>query len=51
LSAELKEHDSLQSCAKNQSLNLNNDKVMMILAILPKQKGYLGGFHPARLMY
>jgi hypothetical protein len=38
MSAEFNAHYSLQSCAKNQPLNLNNDKVMMILAIPPKKK-------------
>jgi hypothetical protein len=42
---------SLQSCAKNQPLNLNifNDKVMMILAIMSKKNPF-GVFHPACLM-
>ena len=39
---------SVKFCTKNQPLNLNNDKVMMILAILPKCFD-LGGLGPARL--
>jgi hypothetical protein len=49
VSAGFKEYYSLQSGAKNQPLNLNNDKVMMNLTILPKNKLDLGGFNPARL--
>jgi hypothetical protein len=41
LSAEFNAHYSLQSCAKNQPLNLNNDKVMMILG--PAKKPRFGG--------
>ena len=44
MSAEFNAHCSLQPCAKNQPLNSNNDKVMMILAILQKHKTRFGGF-------
>jgi hypothetical protein len=48
LRAEFNAHYSLQSCAKNQPLNVNIDTVMTVLAILPK-KVDLGFFGPARL--
>ena len=49
MSAEFNAPYSLQSCAKNKPLNLNNDKDMTILAILPKKKLDLGFVRPAYL--
>jgi hypothetical protein len=51
LSAEFNAHYSLQSRAKNQPLSLNNDKVVMNCAILPKTKLDLGGLRPECMMY